>query len=216
MISNPYVKGAEGRQEWNDRYDNMRQSISYWRKAFFCAIAMSILFALIMAKMASQSRIEPFVVETNEGVPYAVKAMSSMSLHDERLINFAINQFIINARTILHDTAAEKTLLDKVYAYSANHTLGFLRDFYQKNDPYELSNHYTITVNIINSLPLSHDTWQITWDEIKRSTSDGNMISTTRWMANISYQFGDVNPNFISDNPFGFYITQLSWAQNHI
>jgi type IV secretion system protein VirB5 len=211
---NPYVKGAEGRKEWNDRYENMKKSIGAWQKAFFCSIAISIIFAIVTAKMASESRVQPFVVETNNGMPYAVKPMEAISSQDQRLINFTINQFIINARTIVNDTEAEKVLLNKVYAYSANNTISFLHDYYQKNNPFDLSGQYTVTVNIVNSLPISRDTWQITWDETKRSANGGNILGTTRWMANMTYKFGDVNQRFITDNPFGLYVTQVSWSKS--
>jgi type IV secretory pathway TrbF-like protein len=214
-IENPYVKGAEGRKEWNDRYENMRASICTWQKAFFCSITISIIFALLSVKMATSSRVQPFVVETNNGMPYAVKPMANMSLQDKRLINFAINQFIINSRTIVTDAEAEKVLLNKVYAYSANETINFLHDYYQKHNPLDLSTQYTISVNIVNALPLSHDSWQIIWDETKRSANGGNSLGVTRWMANVTYKFGDVNERFMNDNPFGFYVTQISWSQSH-
>lgn len=213
-LQNPYVKGAEGKKEWNDRYMNMAKAIRNWQIAFFTAMVVVIIFALVVAKIATESRVQPFIVETNNGMPYAIKAMGSMSSQDQRLINFAINQFIVNARTVVNDTEAEKALLNKVYAFSANNTLGFLQDYFQKNNPFEMASQYNVVVNIVNSLPLSHNTWQITWDETKRSRNGDTVSSVTRWMANVTYKFGDVNPRFMTDNPFGFYVTQISWSQS--
>jgi type IV secretory pathway TrbF-like protein len=34
-LQNPYIKGAEGRKEWNDRYMNMAQAMRNWQIAFF-------------------------------------------------------------------------------------------------------------------------------------------------------------------------------------
>lgn len=212
-LQNPYVRGAEGRKEWNDRYENMKKSTSTWQKAFFCSMAISLIFALIIVKMAGESRVQPFVVETNKGLPYAVKPLVAMSSHDAHLVNFALNQFIMNARTIINDAQAQKTLLNKVYAYSANNTMSFLHDYYQKNNPFDLSEHTTVTVNIINSLPLSKDTWQITWDETKQG-ANASILGVTRWMANLTYKFGEVNQRFITDNPFGFYVINVSWSQS--
>jgi type IV secretion system protein TrbF len=211
---NPYVKGAEGRQEWNDRYGNMRQSIRHWKSAFFCSMAVSVIFACVLAKISMESRVQPFVVETNNGMPYAVKPMDSWSAHDQRLINFALNQFIVNARTIVNDNEAQKSSLNKVYAFSANNTLPFLKDYYEENNPYDLNSQYSVTVHIINSLPVSHDTWQITWDETRHNINGGNTVGVTRWMANLTYKFGEVNQQFLTDNPFGFYVTAVSWSQS--
>jgi type IV secretion system protein VirB5 len=211
---NPYVKGAEGRKEWNDRYMNMSKSIRNWQIAFFAAITMSLVFALFLAKLATQSKIQPYIVETNNGFPLAVKDAELTSVEDKRVINFSINQFIINTRTILNDTDAEKSLLDKVYAYSANNTINFLHEFYQKYNPFNLASKYTTSINIINSMSISKNTWQVMWEETQRSSNDGQVISTTRWIANLTFKFGEVNPKFTNYNPFGLYITDISWSQN--
>lgn len=215
-VKNPYIKGAEGRKEWNDRYMNMSKAIRNWQIMSLCLMGIVILFAVMMTKMASESRVEPFVVETNNGMPYAIKPMSSLSTQDQRLINFAINQFIINARTVINDTQAQKVLLNKVYAFSANNTINTLHDYYDKNNPFTVASQYSVSINIINSLPISHDTWQVVWDETKRAVNSGASLETTRWMANVSYKFGDVNAKFAMDNPFGLYITQVSWSQSQI
>lgn len=211
---NPYVKGASGRKEWNDRYINMRDTIKKWQTAFFSAVGIIFILILGITKIATESRVTPFVVETNNSMPVAIKPMKSISLKDQRLINFAINQFIINARTIINDTDAEKELLNKLYAYSANDTINFLHDYYSKNNPFNLVSQYTVTVNIINSLPMSKDTWQITWDETKHATNGNTTLGVSRWVANVTYKIGEVNPHFINENPFGLYVTQVSWSEN--
>ncbi len=214
--NNPYLKGSEGRKEWNDRYGTMRQAVRTWQIAFFCALAINLIFASIIARMAATTRVQPFIVETNRGMPYAITALRATSTQDPRIINFAVNQFIINTRSIIHDTTAEKTLLTKAYAFSANHTIRFLRDYYQKHDPFQRSTQITVAVQIINTLPISHHTWQVTWDETQYSNSDNRILSVTRWMAHLSIQFGKINPAFINDNPFGIYITNVFWSQSQI
>jgi type IV secretion system protein TrbF len=214
MNHNPYTKGAEGRKEWNDRYMNMAKAIRNWQLAFCGLLIITIVLSLAIAKVASQSKIKPYVVETNNGVPYAIKKVDELSAKDQLLINYAVNQFVSNAKTILNDAAAEKNLLDKVYAYSAENTLVFLQNFYAKNNPFALASSETVTVNIINSMPLSKNTWQVIWDETKRSVKGDKVLSVSRWMANITYKFGDINPKFINENPFGIYITDVVWSQS--
>jgi len=213
-IQNPYVLGAEGRKEWNDRYMNLAQSVHNWQMAFIAVAVIALILAITNIKIATQSRIKPYIVETSNGMPIAIKSLASTNLEDERIANFAINQFVINSKSIIADTAAEKAMLDKVYAYSAGNTLNFLQKFYKKNNPFELAGDYTITVNIINSMPISKTTWQVTWDETKRSTQGGNIIDTTRWMADITYSFGAINNKVLNENPFGIYITNVTWSQS--
>lgn len=215
-LQNPYVLGASGKRAWDDRYMNMSLSVRNWQWAFGAAMLILLITVIAMVKMSMASKVQPFVVETSQGMPVAIKAMSAISNKDQALINFAINQFIINARSIIGDAQAEKSMLDKVYAYSANNTIPFLTEYWQVNDPFKLASEYTVAVNIVHALPISKNTWQVTWDEVKRSASSGEMLSTTRWTADLTYQLGDVDPEHIDDNPFGLYVTQLSWTQSKL
>jgi type IV secretion system protein TrbF len=211
-VTNPYVQGAEGRREWNDRYGTMHQSLRLWQLAFFSTLMGNAVLGGVLGCIAMSAQVQPFVVETHDGIPYAIAPMQSTSVHDQRLINFAINQFILNARTVVQDPAAQKALLDKVYAYAANQTLPFLHDYYQNHQPFEMAQQKTITISIISSLPISEHLWQVMWDETVHNRADGNTTQVTRWVANVTVQFGDVNPHFINANPFGLYITQVAWT----
>src|SRR5579864_4065872 len=77
---NPYTQGAEGRVEWNDRYMNMKKMIHRWQMAFFFAMTAVVVLACVVGKIATESKVQPFVVETTNGMPYAVKPMESISL----------------------------------------------------------------------------------------------------------------------------------------
>ncbi len=212
-ITNPYVKGAEGKRLWDDRYMNMKKMIRSWQSAFWCSMAVTIILALVVAKIATESRVEPFAVETNKGMPYAIKPINvTMSANDQRLVNFAIDQFIINTRTIMSDPKGEGLMLDKAYAYAADEALSMLQEYFANTDPYKIAQKYTVSVNIVNAMPLSKNTWQITWDETQHFIGDEPSV-TTRWMANVTYRMGDINPDFVDQNPFGLYITKLSWSK---
>lgn len=213
-VTNPYTLGAEGRKEWNDRYMNMATAMRNWQLAFAAVAVLALVEMIVIATIATQSKIKPYVVETNQGVPYAIKPVTGMSDKDHLLINYAVNQFVINAKTIIADTSAEKALLDKLYAYSAGGTMSFLQDFYAKNNPFELTSQYTVSVNIVNSLPISKRTWQVIWDETKHHANDGAAMGTTRWVGQFTYDFGEVNPKHLNDNPFGIYVTAVTWSQS--
>jgi type IV secretory pathway TrbF-like protein len=213
MSNNPYTNGNEGKEEWNDRYMNMANANRNWRIACICSLVATVILGAGNVIQGVSSKVKPYVVETNNGMPYAIQPLASISVHDEKLINFAANQFVINARTVLADPQADKILLDKVYAFAGDNAIKVLHDYYQTHNPLEENRQYTVEVNIVNSLPLSKNTWQVVWDETKRS-QDGSEQSKTRWMADLSYQFGQVNSKFINENPFGLYITSISWSQS--
>jgi type IV secretion system protein VirB5 len=208
-------EGIYGRKEWYERYQLLHKNIRHWRTAFFVSIGFSAMLTAGMVYLSCQQKVKPFVIQSNQTMPYYLQTVEEISQNDQRLINFALNQFIINARTVVRDHEAQKNLVNKVYAYAADRTLPYLTDFYQKNNPLEQSTEITVSVSILNALPLSKDTWQIVWEENKRHAENGTLISTHRWMANVTYAFGEVQEKFLHDNPFGLYITDLTWSENH-
>src|SRR5262249_29980949 len=131
-------------------------------------------------------------------------------------INYALNQFIINVRSVSSDSDAEKHILTQAYAFSAKQTKGFLTEYFALNDPFKINKQYTIAIQIINSLAIGKNTWQITWDEIQKDIHSPISLKKTRWMAQLHYELGAVNPHFITENPFGIYVTGLTWSENQI
>ena len=210
---NPFVAGSAGRQEWNDRYHNLSAAAQQWRFACLLALGMLLLFAILLAKLALASKVQPFIVETHEGRPYAMQTMSSLSVDDSRLINFVLNEFIVNAKTVIDSTESEQALLRKVYAFSEGDTVHFLAQFYQKNNPFLRAEQGNVAVHIVHAMPTGKQTWQLTWEETTSDTISGAVLGKSRWIGYVEYALGEVNPDHIQDNPFGLYITHVSWSE---
>lgn len=213
-LSNPYISDALGKKEWNDRYMNMAIAIRNWQIAFLASLIICLVLAFVVAKIATESHVEPYIVQTNNGMPLNAQILTEISAKDKNtLAYYAVSQFIENARTVMTDSMAQKSLINKVYAYAADDSITYLNDFYQSNNPFLINNKYTVSVSNVTPIPLSNNTWQVNWIETKRDVSSGQVISSTKYIANLSYQYGDVNPKFMTQNPFGIYITQMSWSQ---
>lgn len=210
---NPYTAGSEGRQEWNDRYFNMKIQLTRWQVAFFVMSIATIILSVAAFKNASQSSIKPFVVEVCNGEPKSISPLTNSLTGEQTLIQYAVNQFIINTRTIVSDMDEEKRKLDLAYAFSTGNMLTFLGDFYKKNNPLELGAQISIQVTNVNSIKISENTWQVTWDETKRNAIGNQIIEATKWSAMITSARGEVIKRFIRENPFGIYFTQMTWNE---
>lgn len=202
---------CQGRQAWNERYGSLQHSVKSWQKGCVGLLFLSFILTGALVKLAMASKVQPFVVPMQNGIPCGILPMTAMPSEDPRLIRFAIEQFVIHARTTVSDPFAQKALLDKVYAYSANETLGFLKNYYEKNNPLE-PKPYTVTVQVINTLALSSQTWQVMWREVQQDAG-GEVQGETYWMAHITVQYSDVNPRFMQANPFGLYVTRIAWSE---
>lgn len=216
LSDNPYVVYDAGRKEWSDRYANMAGGIRTWQAAFGLSMIVVVVLTIALIKISQEAHVQPFAVEINQGMPIAMMPMTSMSNEDPKLVQFALTQFIHNARTVVSDNIAEKTLLSRVYAFAADHTIPYLREYYNKNSPFDRVEKTTTSVDIVNVLPMSEHTWQVVWDETERDIANGHVLQKTRWLAQVTYHMGPVKPETINDNPFGLYITDLTWSQSQI
>ncbi len=217
ITANPYVEGEEGRKEWNDRYFVMSKQIRHWQIAFIVLSSITLVLSYIIVNMTRQSRIQPVVVEMCNSELKGILPVSNYLPEQDKLIKYALNQYIINTRTVITDAEAQKNMLNKTYAYSSGPTIDFLRDYYQKNNPFELANTATVQPIITDIFKISPYSWQITWEETKKNSRMNEIISKTRWIATVTIKLGEVNSKFINENPFGIYVQQISWTEtgNH-
>lgn len=210
---NPYTAGSEGRQEWNDRYFNMKIQLTRWQMGFAALSVVTIILSIAAFRNASQSSIKPFVVEVCNGEPKAILTLTDSLPNEQILIQYAVDQFITNTRTIVSDIDEEKRKLDLAYAFSTGNMLTFLGDYYKKNNPIELGSQISVQVTNVNSIKISENTWQVTWEETKRSAAGNQLIDMTKWTAMITSTRGEVIKKFIRENPFGIYFTQITWNE---
>jgi type IV secretory pathway TrbF-like protein len=209
---NPYVDRT-GKKIWNDRYLNLSKARQHWQVAFFSLVVVTLILLALVFRLSTQSKIKPVVVELNRGIPIRVAPITDTLPEGEKLIQFAITQFIIHARTVVSDTEAEKLLLDQTYAFSAEDTLRFLRDYYTHQNPFERASHCSVQVIILNTLKIGAKTWQVTWDEMESSKGGEGVTSQSRFLATLTAEQSEPNPTYLNDNPFGIYVTHLSWAK---
>ncbi len=215
---NLYV-GEAGRREWNDRYGLMAYQTRLWQGAFGAAMVVVLALTVVVVKVSNESTIKAFAVETNQGVPismHPMEALGDSSVNEQQIINYALNEFIIGTRGVLGDNEAEKNVLAKVYAFASEKALIFLNGYYKEaqNNPFEKVAKTTTQVTIVNTLSLSPHTAQVIWDETERDSMSGEIISKNRWIASMTYKRGPVNAQIALLNPFGIYITDLSWSKN--
>jgi type IV secretory pathway TrbF-like protein len=210
-LESPYVYA---RREWNERYGSYIARTRTWQYVALGSLALSAVLGLALVRVASQAKVQPFVVEVDKlGAAVAIRPADAAYTPDQRIIRFQLANFITNARSVTPDPVVQKRWLDSVYAVASTSSAAFLNDFYKKSDPFNVARTSMVAVDIQTALPLSKDTWQIQWTETKRGLN-GQTDSITRWQAvlNISI-FTPTTPQQIVANPTGVVIDQINWTQ---
>lgn len=208
---NPYLNA---RREWDERYGDSVARARTWRFAAFGMIGIAALAVAGVAWIGSQSKITPFVVALdNLGNPIAMAQPAGGSAVSQRIIEAQVANLIWNARTVLNDQAAQKTLLDRVYAMLSPDASAYLNDYYKAHSPFS-GDGITTNVEINSILPVSKDSFQINWKESKFNTSQP--MGSSQWKANVTVGIDATladKPAVMLANPLGIYIKSISWTQ---
>lgn len=209
---NPYLNHS-GKRIWNDRYLNLSQARKHWQYMTIFLGTANIFLLILIFKLSTASSIRPFVVELSKGMPIGIASSKEGLPDNEKLTEYAINEFITNSRSIVGECEAQKHLLDKTYAFSANDTLNFLREYYTKHNPFEKAETVSVEVNVLNCLKIGKKMWQVTWDEIEKSKEGSSLVNESRFIGTLMIEQTEPNPKFLNINPFGIYVTKLSWTK---
>lgn len=210
-LESPYVAG---RREWNERYGSYIARARTWQIVALSSMALSAVLGIALAHNASQSKVQPFIVEVDKlGEAVAVKPAEAAALPEQRIIRFQLANFITNARSVTPDPIVQKRWLDGVYAISTPSAATFLNDYYRKNDPFQKGRTSLVSVEIATALPLSPNSWQVQWTETTRGLN-GLVDGTTRWQAVLNVStFAPNTPQQIIANPTGIVVEQINWTQ---
>lgn len=206
--ANPYL---DARREWDERYGNLLTRAHHWR--VFALISAGITLAAVagVIYMGSRSHIEPMVVALDTlGSPIALAQPSTKSV-EQRVLVAQVANWIWNARTVLPDPVAQKTLINRTYAMASKEVANFLTSEYAANPPFGGK---TVNIHISSVLPISKDTLEVNWSEV--TTIDGQQQSSTHWKANITTGIDPrlaKTPEVILANPLGIFVQSLSWTQ---
>jgi type IV secretory pathway TrbF-like protein len=208
---NPYLSA---RREWNERYGSYISQKRTWQLTAIAAMALSGLLGVSLVTVASQSKVQPFIVQVDKlGQAVAVSPAEKAQVPDERIVRFQLAEFIKNARSVTPDALVMKRWLDDAYSIVAPNASQYLNDYYRKEDPFQTARQSMVVVEIVSAQPLSQNTWQVNWTETRRGLN-GSIEGMTRWQAIVTVKnFVPTTPQQIVANPTGVVIDQLNWTQ---
>ena len=213
--TNPYTNDGIMKRATDDRYMNLALSKRNWQIAAFIFIGIIALQDIQLGRVAMHSKVETRVALVNDGLVINTLRTDDLSpTQKTRLIDVFLRRFITDARSVSNDEALEKSQLTEVANRASDQALQYIDEYYKLNNPFKIAGKYTVSVDIVNSTKVSPNTWQIWWDETKRSVPDGAVVEVSRWYSQLSFKEVEPNPQHIKQNPFGFYITQLTWSKS--
>lgn len=206
--AHPYLSA---RREWDERYGDAIARAYSWRLAAFASLAVAATAVLGVLYIGAQPKIEPYVVALDKlGEPIAFAHPATGSAVSQRILEAQVASWVWDARTVLSDAAAQKTLLRKVYAMAGADAAAFLNRYYSEHPPF---GDFSVAVTVTSVLPTSRDTWQVSWDEER--SEHGQALPRTHWKGQITTGMDlklAESPRVLLDNPLGIFVRALAWT----
>ena len=205
---------GRSRREWDDRYAGLARGKRNWQLAALGLLAVDALLSAGFIRLATESRITPFVVEVDQlGQAVAFGPAEQLRKTDERLIRYQLNLFVRDVRSVFGDSEVQKTVVNRAYAHSKDGALGFLNAHFKRSNPFLRAAESTVAVQVQSVLRLSPTSWQVQWKETELAPA-GRVLSETSWQAVLGVEI--VPPEtteVLLVNPLGLYVTEINWTQ---
>jgi len=215
-ITDPYIKA---RKEFDEITHNINASKLNWqRMAFVLSIALIVSISSNIFTI-KKAHIIPYIVEVdNLGRAEAVSEAKEVPLNDERIVKAFVYQYIDMARSVITDPEALRKDLTQVYQESIKSVQSnFLDDYYKDNNPFDYAQKTgTRHIELLVFLKEAENTYSVEWREIERNY-DNQVLGESHYKALITViQIPHTNEDQYREdplNPFGLYVTSLSWSK---
>jgi len=212
---NPY---QQAKQQWNEVFANALAAKRNWQVMSFVqsGIILILIFALI--NLATRSKLIPYIVEVdNIGRAVAYGPAEQISTLDERVIRAHLFRFMEKSRSVITDAEAMRRNLTEAYQMvTPDVKQNILNAYFVENNPLEVARTRSREVIPLTCLKQSESTYLMEWKEVDRDMSS-KIMSEAQWKALITIVriAPDKETKMKLDlmNPFGIFITSLSWSK---
>lgn len=213
MENNPYL---QSRALWLDIYGNAEERYKKSGKLNFQLLILVGICIFGIIYIGSQSKYIPYVVQMQNGQVIYTGAASSSNFDTMKptLAKYFIQNFVKSARAVSVDGYIEKNNQKKAYALTQRAATTEMDNFFKNRDPYLVVKKRTISINVnyVNQLP--NHAFQVGWTEISRDSQSGQTLYQKQFVGEFDFKWNTPSQNefILQNNPFGFYVTNISWT----
>ena len=210
---NPYLNA---REEWMERYGNYISRATQWRRAAFLALVIAVLSLAGNVVHMTQTKIVLYFVVVDElGKTVAEKIQGHGGGTPEKVVQAAVAQAIVDWRTVTVDTELQKRMINNLTMHTAGATRGMLKQWYEKNSPYDVAKAGRLVHVEVKGIPLpvTKGSYRVEWNEIVRNLQ-GIELGREHYEAIATVEIlPPLKEEILLANPGGVYITNLSTAK---
>lgn len=209
-VDTPYTRA---RLEWDARIGSAAVQSANWRLALICTLGVLALSVLVSLYLATRASVVPHIVEVDSlgAATYRGPAGSAVT-PSEAVVRHELARFIELTRTLTSDAPLLRQRLVDVDKLLTTRGQAAYRQWGKDENPMEQAKTRTTAVEIQSAVPLSHDTWQIDWQERAWDRNGTSLGKPVLWRAMLKVaQMTPKTPQQMQNNPLGIYIDEFHW-----
>src|SRR5579859_1006822 len=174
----PYQRAA---LVWDERLGSARTQAANWRWMAFGCLALAVGLAGGLVKMASESRVTPYVVEVDKlGQIQAVGPAERGGTPTDAEIAWQLARFVLDVRSLPLDPIVLRRSWLEAYDFAGDRAAATLNDFARQRDPFKAVGERTVSVEVTSVVRASPDSFQVKWTE--QDFRNGALERTERWI----------------------------------
>ncbi len=182
-----------------------------------CLVLAAALLVAVVALVRSRGgeRIVPYLVRVEaDGAVAGVRPLTEPARATEAMVRHALGLFVINARTVTSDRAAQRQLILRAYDYATGRAVGVLNDYFRSHPPFARAATETVTPRLTSLLYLAdRDVYEVHWSEDVRNLQ-GAIVGRQTWRALLTVTSEPPDsPQAALANPLGIKVEDLDWTR---
>lgn len=208
----PYQRAA---QLWDERIGSARVQARNWRIMAFGGLVLSTGLAGGLVWQSVQSRVTPYVVETDRlGEVRSVAPASADYNPTDPQISWALGRFIKNVRGVSLDPVLMRENWLGAYDFVTDRGELFLNEYARSADPFAKVGTRSVSVEIVSVVRASPRSFQVKWKE--SVFERGSLASTSRWTAILTVSVKTPRTaEVLRKNPLGLYVEAIDWSREY-
>jgi type IV secretion system protein VirB5 len=213
------IKSAfhKGQTVWDNRLGNSRIQAKNWRIYALIAMSLNFVLAIGLTIQSLKSNVEPMYVRINGDSSTEVVAPRKVTYAPQQPeIEYFIQKFVMNIRSVPLDVVMAKKNYTEAYAYLTNVGAQQLQQMFAKtgDNPASKLGQSTINVTIKSVLAQTKDTYQVQWIEDNYDLT-GNLIESNNMTGLFTLMMKlPATKQELMVNPLGIYLKNITWSKD--
>jgi type IV secretion system protein VirB5 len=206
----PYQRAG---QAWDERIGSARVQARSWRLMAFGCLGLAVGSSGALAWQASRASVTPWVVQVDRtGRAEAIGPAAAGYRPTDPEIAWQLARFVEDVRGIPADPVVLRRQWLSAFAFANGEGALALSGYAREAAPFARLGREQVSVQVASVVRASPESFRIEWTESRFAA--GAHLGDEHWTAILTVELRPPrDPETLSRNPLGVYVTHLNWTK---